>query len=85
MSECYGSTAENKDTNLQHMEGGKHCTYQRVDLKTHPRLLVSNRADNAGCGHAEGEYLSADGVLHNEHCTECSCSFRVSFIYTESK
>ncbi len=78
MSECYGSTAENKETNLQHMESGKHCTYQRVDLKTHPRLLVSNRAENTGCRHDEGEYLSTDVVLHNVSCVECSCSFKVS-------
>lgn len=36
MSECYGSTAENKEPNLQHMESGKHCAYQRVDLKNFP-------------------------------------------------
>ena len=72
MSECYGSTAENKETNLQHMESGKHCTYQKVDLKPNPRLLVSNRAENTGCGRTEGEYLATDVVLH------VSCSFKAS-------
>ncbi len=63
MSACYGSTAENKDSNLQHMESGKHCTYQRVDPKTHPRLLVSNTAENTDCGHVQDK--STDAALHN--------------------
>ena len=73
MSECYGSTAENKETNLLHMESGKQDTYQRVDLKTNPRLLVGNGAENTGCGHAEGECLAFAAVLQNE-----SCSLKVS-------
>lgn len=74
MSECYGSTTENKGTNLQHMESGKQCTYHRVDLKTRPRLLLSNRAENTGRGLTEGECSSTDVVLHNVCCTQRSYS-----------
>lgn len=63
MSKCYGSITENKETNLQHMESEKHCTYQRVDLNTH--LPVSNRAGGPQFGYVEGEYLATDVELHN--------------------